>query len=342
MIRLVVQGAGVIGQRHIEEVLESAEAELAAIIDVTPESHALAARHNVPWFPCFADMLAQLRPDGLIIATPNPLHLEHVLAAIAAGIPVLVEKPLADNIGAGSRLVEAVDAAGVPLLVGHHRRHAPMIARAKAIIDTGRLGRIVAVHSFFLLLKPDAYFDVPWRRALGAGPILMNLIHDVDLLRHLVGEIETVQAQTSNMVRGNPIEETATIMFRFENGALGTAIVSDSALAPWSWEHTTGEDLSYPQTDQSCYHITGTHGALSLPRLELWTNKNERGWKEPFITERLSAVRQDPLALQIAQFCRVIRGEEPPLAPGREGLRSLQVIAAIKAAAETGGTIRVG
>lgn len=342
MITLAVQGAGVIGRRHIDHILASPAAALVAIIDPAPESEALAAAHNVPWFADFIAMLASVRPDGIVIATPNPLHVEHGLAAIAAGIPVLVEKPIADDIAAAARLVAAAEAANIALLVGHHRRHNPIIQRAKAILDAGALGKLVAVHSNFWLLKPDPYFDIPWRRALGAGPVLMNLIHDIDLLRYLIGEIETVQAMTSNAVRGNAVEETAVLLFRFANGVLGTATVSDTVLAPWSWEHTTGEDLSYPQTDQACYQIAGTHGALSLPRLELWTNSGTRGWKEPFVATRTSIVREDPLGLQIGQFCRVIGGAEAPLVSGREGLRTLQVIAAVKAAAASGGTVRVG
>ena len=115
-----------------------------------------------------------------------------------------------------------------------------MIQRAKAEIDSDRLGQIVSVHGMFWLIKPDDYFDVPWRREKGAGPILLNLIHDVDLLRYLCGEIVAVQAAQSNRVRGNAVEETAVIILHFDSGALGTMNVSDTIQSPWSWEFTTG------------------------------------------------------------------------------------------------------
>jgi predicted dehydrogenase len=148
----------------------------------------------------------------------------------------------------------------MPLLVGHHRRYNSMIQKAKTIIDSGRLGRIVAVHGAFWAMKPDDYFDVAWRREKGAGPILINLIHDVDLFRFLCGEIIAVQAMESNAVRGNPVEDTAAILLRFANGAIGSLTVSDSIVAPWSWELTTGENPAYPRQDQFCYLIGGTHG----------------------------------------------------------------------------------
>ena len=340
-VRIAVQGAGLIGRAHIDRIVACPHGELAAIIDPAPAAAVLAARYGVACHQTFAAMLAAGRPDGIVIATPNQLHVAHGLAAVEAGIPALVEKPVADDVAGATRLVDAAERAGVALLVGHHRRHNPMIQRARAIIAQGRLGRLVAVHAFFWLMKPDDYFDMAWRRAPGAGPILLNLIHDVDLLRYLCGEITRVQAITSNAMRGNAVEDTAAILFQFANGALGTATVTDSAVAPWSWEQTTGENPAYPQTDQSCYHIAGTHGALSVPKLELWRNPGERGWWQEFSAERVYAPAEDPLRLQIDHFVRVIEGREPPLVSGREGLRTLAVIAAIHQAAASGTTVVV-
>lgn len=340
-VKLVVQGAGLIGKRHIEHILAAPESDLLAIIDPSPAGRALAEKHGVPWYGDFATMLAAGRPDGIVIATPNQLHVANGLEAIAAGIPALIEKPLADDIAAGVRLVEAGEKAGVPVLTGHHRRHNPMIQRAKAIIEAGKLGRIVSVHGFFWLMKPDDYFDIPWRRELGAGPVLMNLAHDIDLLRYLCGEIEAVQAFQSNSIRNHAVDETTVVILKFESGALGTVNVSDTVVAPWSWEQTTGENPAYPHTDQSCYHIGGTHGSLSVPRLELWSNAEKRSWWEPFTVERTVAADRDPLLLQILQFCRVIRGEEKPLVSGREGLMTLKAIDAVQRAAKSGENIRL-
>lgn len=340
-VSLAVMGAGLIGRRHIEHILAHPGTTLHAVVDPAPGAAGIAERAGAPWFADFPAMLARGRPDGVVIATPNQLHVAHGLAAVAAGIPALVEKPLADDVAAGRRLVDAAEAAGVPLLTGHHRRHNPMIQRAREAIASGRLGRIVAVHGFFWLMKPDDYFDVPWRREKGAGPVLLNLAHDVDLLRCLVGEIEEVRAFQSNAVRGHEVDETTVVILRFVNGALGTLNVSDTVVAPWSWEQTTGENPVYPQTDQACYHVGGTHGSLSVPRLELWSNEDRRSWWEPFRVERIVAVDQDPLRLQIEQFCRVIRGAEEPLVSGREGLRTLAVIDAIQRAARTGESIGI-
>ena len=340
-LSIAVLGAGLIGRRHIEHILAEPQARLHAVVDPTDAARAFAAERGLTWFARFEDMLAKGRPDGVLVATPNRMHVEHGLQAIEARLPALVEKPLADDLAGARRLVDAAQAAQVPLLTGHHRRHNPMIARAKQIVAEGRLGRLVAAHSFFWLMKPDDYFDVAWRRESGAGPVLLNLIHDIDLLRHLCGEVAEVGAFQSNAVRGHPVDETTVALLRFANGALGTVNVSDTVVAPWSWEQTSGENPAYPATEQICLHLAGTHGALAIPRLELWSNLDTRSWWAPLRVERIVAAGEDPLRRQIRQFCAVIRGEETPLVSGREGLMTLAVVEAIQRAARTGESVKV-
>lgn len=335
-VRLAVIGAGLIGRRHAEHVASEPGTTLSAIVDPSQTGRDEAQRLGTRWFASFAEMLATERPEGVIIATPNQLHVANGLEAVEAGIPAIVEKPLADDLAGAARLVAAAEKAGVPLLTGHHRRYNPMIAKAREIIESGRIGRVLALHGHFWLMKPDDYFDVDWRREEGAGPILLNLIHDVDLFRYLCGEVVSVQALSSNAVRGHAVEETAAILLRFASGALGTVTVSDSVVAPWSWELTTGENPAYPQQDQSCYQIGGTHGALSIPQLEIWSNREKRGWWEPLQRERVPFVPDDPLKVQIRHFADVIRNGTAPISSGREGLATLAVIDAVKRAIRTG------
>jgi predicted dehydrogenase len=340
-VRLAVVGAGLIGHRHAEHIAAEPRAILSAIVDPSPTGRAVAERFGARWFPDLAGLLAADRPEGLIIATPNQLHVAHGLEAIAAGIPAIIEKPVADSVAEGHRLVAAAEVAGVPLLVGHHRRYNPMIAKAREIVTSGRLGTILTLNAQFWLLKPETYFAPDWRRRKGAGPIFLNLIHDIDLLRYLCGPVVSVQAQQSNAMRGNEVEETAVILLRFASGALGTVSVSDRVVAPWSWEMTAGENPDYVRQDQSCYQIGGTHGALTIPTLEVWTHKGERDWWQPMLRERIAFTPDNPLKRQIAHFCEVIRDGAEPIMSAREGLETLKVVEAIKQAAETGASIRL-
>ena len=239
-------GAGLIGRRHIEEIDASGSAQLAAIVDPFPAAREVADTFGVPLYGSLAELFEADRPDGVVLATPNQLHVDGGLECVAAGVPVIVEKPIGDTVEGATRLVEAAEAAGVPLLTGHHRNYSPIMARAREIVRSGVLGSIVAVVGTALFYKPDDYFDVGggWRREPGGGPILLNLIHEVNNLQSLVGDVVRVQATTSNATRGFPVEDTAAMVLTFANGALGTFLLSDAAASPRSWEQTSMENTS--------------------------------------------------------------------------------------------------
>lgn len=337
--RIAIVGAGKIGRVHMAQAAR--EGELAGVADPSADGRQAAEAFGVPWFDSLDEMLARLRPDGVVLATPNRLHAPQALACIAARVPVLVEKPLADTAEAAREVVVAARAAGVALLVGHHRRHNPLIAAARAEISSGAIGRLVAVNALCWFRKPDSYFEVPWRTQPGGGPILTNLIHDIDLLRHLCGDVASVQARSSSLARGHAVEDTAAVLLRFANGALGTMTVSDAVAAPWSWELTAGENPDYPETSASCYTIGGTAGSLSLPDLGLWHYEGAADWAQPISRKVLTRQGGDPFALQMRHFCEVALGRAVPLVPGEEGLATLDVLAAIRRAAETGGEVEV-
>ncbi len=334
--RIAVVGAGLIGRKHID--VASEHAQLDAIVDPEPKSAELASARGATWHKDLDTYLNAHKPDGVIIATPNQMHLEHGAACIAAGLPVLIEKPLAENSASARKLAEHSHAAGVPLLVGHHRRHSPVIKAAKAAIDAGRLGRIVTVNAQFWLYKPDDYFDVAWRRREGAGPTFINLIHDIDLLRHFCGDVVAVQARESNAVRGFDVEDSSAVILEFESGILGTVSISDTVVAPWSWELTAGENPAYPKTGMSCYMLGGTEGSLSVPDLNLWRHTGKRSWWEPIDAEHLTYEPADPVKQQFLHFLNIIEQGATPLVPGREGVKNLEVLDAIKTAARHGGT----
>jgi predicted dehydrogenase len=133
------------------------------------------------------------------------------------------------------------------------------------------------------------------------------------------------------------------VNFRFSGGALGTLTVSDTAVAPWSWELTSGENPFYPRNDENCYLISGTEGALSVPRLELWRYRDgaEKGWNKPLLRELLSAETADPLVRQIRHFCAVVHDEAEPVITGRDAVRTLQVVQAVLEAAKTGERVEL-
>jgi predicted dehydrogenase len=340
-LQIALVGAGLIGRAHLARLDASPECGCAAICDPTEAARALAAERGLPWFPSPREMLAAMTPDGAIIATPNALHVPGAIDCLEAGVPVLVEKPLAESVAAAWRLVEAEKRTGVAVLAGHHRRHNPIVKAARRIVQEGGIGRLVAVNSLFLIRKPDDYFDVAWRREPGGGPLLINLIHDIDNLRFICGEIDAVQAMTSNATRGFAVEDTAALTFRFSNGALGTATISDVTPTPWSWELSSGENQAYPQRDGHCYLIAGSEGSLALPKLDFWHYQGKPSWWEPLLHKSRTVEAVEPLAEQIRHFCAVIRGTEAAITDAADATRSLAVVEAVAKAARQGGLVSV-
>ncbi|MCB1341279.1 MAG: Gfo/Idh/MocA family oxidoreductase [Pseudooceanicola sp.] len=340
-VRIGLVGAGLIGRRHAEAIRTAKGVVLAGIADPASGTADLAAAHGVPCHRTLEAMLAAGGLDAVYLATPNQMHAEGALACIAAGLPVLVEKPLASDLDGARRIVAAGEMAAVAVATGHHRRHNPLIARARGLIDEGRLGAIASVTGSAWFRKPDDYFDAEWRRRKGAGPVYLNLIHDIDLLQHFCGPITQVQAMESNAQRGNEVEDTAVILLRFASGTLGTVNVCDAIAAPWSWEMTARENPAYPATGENCYQIGGTRASLSLPNLALWMHEAQAGWWAPISSTRFPFDLADPLVLQAEQFGRVVRDGEAPVVTGRDGLAALAVIAAVKQAAATGAPVDV-
>jgi len=141
--------------------------------------------------------------------------------------------------------------------------------------------------------------------------------------------------------RGFENEDVAAAVLRFESGAICTISVSDSVVSPWSWELTSREYPIYPATDESCYLIGGSEGALSVPDMRLWQHQGGKSWWNPINGNAISFSNSDPLVNQIAHFADVIRGRSTPLVDGAEGLKTLKIVEAIQHAARTQELIHI-
>jgi predicted dehydrogenase len=330
-IRIGLIGAGVIGRAHaaILAKLPPDQAHFVAIADPSEAGAALARSLGVQHFADAEAMLDGAKPDAAIIATPNVLHGPNAHACMSRGVAVLIEKPLAEDVATAQAIAEHAERSGVKLLVGHFRRHNPVLQAARRMVQEGQLGRLVAVAASSTVLKPDSYFDTVWRRQPGGGPILINLVHDIDALRFLCGEIETVQALVANEARGLPVEDTAAVLLRFRSGALATIMLSDATPSPFCWDQTAGENPTFPAHHADAYRISGTEGTLELPSLTLWRYPGQRGWDQRLVCETNAAERRDPLEQQTLHFLRVIQGEEAPLVSGWDGARTVAATLAV-------------
>ena len=344
-LKLAVVGAGYIGQAHMHAARQSESWTLCAVADPSPGAAALTQEWELPWYSSLDELLRVDRPDAVVLATPNALHVRQALQCIAAGLPVLVEKPIAPTVDEARALVAAAKEQRGVVLIGHHRAHSPIMHKAREIVDSGQLGCLVGVQGSATFYKPVEYFEQgPWRKEQGGGPILLNMIHEVHNLRMLCGEITAVQAFKSHAVRGFAVEDTVAITLQFASGALGTFMLSDTAASARSWEQTSQENKAYPSyNDEDCYVLSGTKGTLSIPtmRLKLYPNDANASWWKPFVVSSLPLQREDPILMQMEHFGAVVRGECTPLVSSIDGLNNLRITEAIVQAAQCGQTVRL-
>lgn len=334
-LSIALIGAGAVGRLHAERCLRHPDVRLTAIADPSPAARDAAAAIGVRWYADHRELLDSEAVGAMIVATPNATHLAVGRDCIERGLPVLLEKPIAATLDDARALCAAAEDAGVPLLVAHHRRHNPIQRRARELVAGGALGRPVAASVLATWLKPDAYFGPAWRRHSGGGPVLINLIHDIDQLRFMLGEVVEVQAMTSNAGRGFEVEDTAGVLLRLASGAVATMAVSDITAAPWNWDLNAGEAAHYPRQGVDTMFLCGTEGSLAMPSLTLWRYAGARGWHEELTAQRSTPHGGDPYVEQLRHLRAVVEGREAPLCSGRDALETLAVALAVLESAHT-------
>lgn len=342
-LRIGLVGAGIIGLTHIDAIGRTPGFRLAGIVDPGPSGSKIAAANGVPLYSSVDAMISSRAVDGVIVATPNELHLPVAAKLLEAGVPVLLEKPVANTLEEAAQLLAVEDRTRTPLLVGHHRRHNPIIRTAKQAIEHGALGRFVMASVNCSVFKDDAYFGAAWRTQPGVGgPLLINLIHEIDLMRHLFGDIASVQAFSSASVRNLPVEDTAVAVARFAGGGLATFAISDTAVGPWAWDISAGENPArFPAHKVQSHMLTGTDGGLSLPDLAYWSHGPEKSWYHELQRTVLPVESEDCYVAQVTHFGEVIARRARPLVSCLDGAKNLATIDAIRRSAATGREIAV-
>ena len=220
-------GSGRMGVFHAETVARRLPgADLVAVVDPAPgAAERLATALGAPrWYPDPAQLWADPAVDAVVVAAPARAHAEVVVAAADAGTHVFCEKPMAVTLADADRAIDAARAAGVVLQVGFNRRFAADWRAARAAIDDGRVGRPRLLRS---LTRDPGGFDPA--RVLPDTIFLETLIHDFDTLRFLNPGAEAVEVSATADALVEPawrehgLLDTAVVVVRFENGALGTA-----------------------------------------------------------------------------------------------------------------------
>jgi predicted dehydrogenase len=305
--------------------------ELAGFCTRTAErARAAAQRYGGRPFSSPEALLAEV--DVVDVCTPTPTHKELVLAAAAAGKDIICEKPLARRLGEAKEMTTACKAAGVRLLVGHVVRFFPEYARAKEILDSGRLGRpgVIRTVRGGNFPAPDAhnwYADFEQ----SGGVIMDMLIHDIDYVRWCFGDVATVFARglTFSDVLG---ADHVLLTVRFQDGAIG---------------HLEGSWAYPPGNFRTRLEIAGDEGLLevdSLDTLPLSLTLKQEGTEMAAgvpVPESPMHPHDDPYYQEIAHFLACLESGDAALVSPQDGLEAVRIALAAIESLRTGQPVDV-
>ena len=212
-----------------------------------------AKRHNVPyWFTDANELINHPEINSIYIATPPKFHEEYVLAAIKAGKPVYVEKPMSVDVASCIRMKEAADKAGVKLCVAHYRRALPKFIKIKQLLTEKRIGNIRAVNITLFASDVSEKVSKSWRvdpGLAGAGLFYDLAPHQLDLAIYFFGNAIEPVGYSANQARLYPAEDIVTGIAKLENNILLTG----------TWCFTVAKGL-----EKDIFEIIGSEGKISF------------------------------------------------------------------------------
>ena len=246
-VRLGLIGMGMIGKLHAETMSKMKDLEFVAASDVDKKHQKTAEELGTKFYQSYEEMIGKEKLDGVVVAVPNELHLPVGATCAKKGLHLLMEKPIAADLESADRLIQAAKENKVHLMVGHHRRHNPFIEELRNIVRGGKIGKLVGVTVLWSLYKPKDYFKGPfaWRAQPGGGPIRINLIHEIDNIRYICGDVTRLYAEVSNEARKFAVEDTVSISLRLAGGAVANIFLTDTAPGNIGYEANTGENLFF-------------------------------------------------------------------------------------------------
>lgn len=335
-----IVGAGIIGEVHAGALEGVDSAKVVAVAEPREEAgRKLAGKHGATWYSSFTEMLADPDIDLVILGTPSGLHPEQTILAAQAGKHVIAEKPMSITHDGATRMIEAIDRAGVKLAVIFQNRLSRDVYRVRRAIDAGLIGKPVLGSASVFWHRSQDYYDANggWRGtwALDGGGVLINQsIHTIDVLQWLLGGVASVQAHIATLNHQIEAEDAAAASVRFHSGAVGSILVTTAAAKdnPTRVE-IIGTEGRVTLESNVVTHFEGI-GELSDDLLSEDDLVTVRDWKP---AEAFGEGHRRQLRLI---FDALAAGEEPPV-PGREARKAVDVILGIYESARIGMRIDI-
>lgn len=318
-VRLGMIGVGGVAQaKHlpgINRLIATWEpVELVAVADPDEASGRKVARqYGARWYRDHREMLAKEELDGVDITTPDQFHAEQVRDCLAAGLHVLVEKPITYDRQSAYENCKAADQKNLVLMTAFCKRYSPPYERVRTLIDSGAIGRPTML---------AAKMCQAWA---AIGLLERQHCHIFDVIRYLMGDVAAVHAFGVNRIRKNEYAvDNVVVNFRFQSGAIGTFYGNSTALSfkPWERVEVFGEFKWVAVEDQ----------------LRVTLYEDEEGpakvWEPTLPNTVLTDEEFGGYAGEIRNFVQAIRGEEEPRATGWDGYKALEIADAIKLSIE--------
>jgi predicted dehydrogenase len=235
MLNFALVGCGRIAKRH-SELLGHGQivgARLVAVCDIVEsKARAIGERFNVPAYTDMHEMMRREAVDVVVVLTESGLHARHVVELAAHGKHVVVEKPMALTLDDADAMIQACDKANVRLFVVKQNRFNVPVVKAREALEAGRLGKLIMGTVRVRWCRPQSYYDQDsWRGtwALDGGVLTNQASHHVDLLEWMMGDVESVYAKSTTALAKIEAEDTAVVVLKFVNGALGVIEATTAA-----------------------------------------------------------------------------------------------------------------
>ena len=329
-MRIGIVGAGFMGRVHAS-AWQQTPAKVVGIVSADSEGRDQLAKHiGATPYNSIQAMLPYV--DVVDICTPTHLHFEQVLEAVAASKHIVCEKPLARTAQQAQTMLNAVQEAGVYLLVGHVVRFFPEYANAKAIVNSGQVGKVAVTRLTRCSFKParnnlDSWFHDDVK---SGGMMLDLMIHDFDYARWISGDVESVYARRVVSRFPDALGDYALAILNHTNGAI---------------THVEG-GWAYPAPMfRTALEIAGSHGLIEHPvnsSTSLGIHLHESNRADSDIAVPTSPLAKDPYAVQIQHFYDVLTGKEQTLrVTAQDGYEALCIALAAIESAKTGRKVRL-
>jgi predicted dehydrogenase len=337
-VRTGIVGAGFMGRLHGRLLTELPNAEVAGVVDASPDVAAqAAAQMGARAYPSLESLLESADAlDAVVVATPEPEHRLAVEAAAARGCAVFVEKPIASDLGDADAMIEACERAAVPLMVDHILRHDSAYVAIRQAVEEARLGQLLTAYA-----RRNAIIQEGHRLGGRTSVVQYLAVHDVDQL--LWYHDAPVVGVTARAVHGRMAETYGTpdfvwLWMRFADGALG--VVECGWALPEGWGGWAERTAWQPFGDCRM-ELIGTDDFLSLDMRTMnvagvdrsgWRFPETRHW--PVVNGRIGGAAR----LQMEHFLECVSTGTRPLCDGQAGRAALAICLAAEASLESDGT----